>query len=248
MKKVIVFVLVGFILVWSSGTGFAKGGGKGKGGGKEKGTSTTSVERKPRVRRADANRAGGARGKSGNRKRARERVGGKKGAKRGERQRAGRRANEAGEKGKGKGKGRGRSQGKAGGRGHRQQLKALEAKVAREEVKHRVRVARLNRIRELAVQEGKGDTVVRVDKLLEKENSRYQHKQQLFKDMKEKVLQIMERGSGKQVQVQSQESSDKAAPKARRVFGRGGGKGGDRGGKGQKEEEKGSKSNETDKD
>lgn len=59
-----------------------------------------------------------------------------------------------------------------GGKGqqHQQQLQALQKQQQQEAAKHLERQARLNRIRELAVQKGDKDMVARVDKLIAKEN------------------------------------------------------------------------------
>ena len=55
-------------------------------------------------------------------------------------------------------------------------MQALEKQLAQERQKHQRRSARLNRIQELALQEGKTDVVAKVDKLLAKENRRHERK------------------------------------------------------------------------
>jgi hypothetical protein len=64
----------------------------------------------------------------------------------------------------------------AKGQDHGQQLAALEKQMVREEQKRLRRIARLNRIRELALGEAKTNAVARVNKLLEKEQTRYERK------------------------------------------------------------------------
>ncbi|MHC4620492.1 MAG: hypothetical protein ACYTEQ_22320 [Planctomycetota bacterium] len=70
-----------------------------------------------------------------------------------------------------------------GGVDHEQQIKQLETQMNREEAKHNQRVARLNRIKELAEQEGSEDVLGRIEKLLQKEQRRYSFKRQRM-DMK----------------------------------------------------------------
>jgi len=76
------------------------------------------------------------------------------------------------------------------GNGHQQQLKALEEKVLREQEKHNRRVVRLNRIRELAQKQGKTETVQRVDKLLAKEQERYERTQQRMEQARGKIIKL----------------------------------------------------------
>ena len=66
---------------------------------------------------------------------------------------------------------------KAKGKGHEQQAKALQKQQQREQAKHMERVARLNRLRELAVKKGDTEMAARVDKLIAKENEVYGRKQ-----------------------------------------------------------------------
>ena len=113
-------------------------------------------------------------------------------------------------KGKDKGKGKAAEKDSAKGNGHQQQLKALEEQTAHEETKHRERVARLERIRELAEEEGNTKTVERVNKLLGKEQQRYERKQQRMEKRKQKILQIAEA-----VCEDEQESVEKGKGKAK---------------------------------
>jgi hypothetical protein len=67
------------------------------------------------------------------------------------------------------------SQGK--GKGQEKQAQALQKQLQHEQDKHMERVARLNRIRELALKKGDTETVARVDKLIAKEQEVYTRKQ-----------------------------------------------------------------------
>ncbi len=75
---------------------------------------------------------------------------------------------------------------------HQQQLKAAGHQVAHEEGKHLQRTAKLERIRELAQQEGDTKTVERVDKLIEKEKQRYDTKKQRAETRKERIAQFIQ--------------------------------------------------------
>ena len=85
-------------------------------------------------------------------------------------------------KGKSKGKGKGKAvsqevdEQKAKGKGHQKQLAAVESKLQREQAKHLNRTARLNRLRELAEEKGDPKILERVDKLIAKEQQRYERK------------------------------------------------------------------------
>jgi hypothetical protein len=61
----------------------------------------------------------------------------------------------------------------AGGRNHARQLQAFETQLADEYQKHNLRIAVLNRIRQLAGQEGLVDTIEKADKLIKMENDRH---------------------------------------------------------------------------
>jgi len=66
---------------------------------------------------------------------------------------------------------------KGKGKGAEQQAKAFQKQLQHEQAKHMERVARLNRIRELAVKKGDNETVARVDKLIAKEQEVFGRKQ-----------------------------------------------------------------------
>jgi len=82
-------------------------------------------------------------------------------------------AAEAKDKGKGQ-EAAGKPEVKGQGQGKTQQSKAIAKQMAHEEAKHRDRVARLSRIRELAHKTGDADKIALVDKLAAKEQQRYE--------------------------------------------------------------------------
>ena len=91
---------------------------------------------------------------------------------------------------KGKEKGKAKEHITAKGKEHQQQMKALEKQMVHEEAKHRRRVARLNRIRELAAEEGDTKTLERVDQLLQKEQQHYTRMRERMRVRDERVPQI----------------------------------------------------------
>jgi len=68
----------------------------------------------------------------------------------------------------------------AKGKAHEAQISARQKQLAHEQDKHNSRVARLQRIKELAQQEGDTKTIERVDKLIASENERYMKKTTKF--------------------------------------------------------------------
>ena len=83
---------------------------------------------------------------------------------------------------------KGKERFKAGkGKGLGQQLEAVQKQIAQEEAKHLRRLARLNRIRELAVEGEATDIVKRVDKVRRKEQKRYERRHRLLK-LRERIL------------------------------------------------------------
>ena len=69
-----------------------------------------------------------------------------------------------------------------------QKHEAIKNKIAQEEAKHQSRLARLNRIRELAKEENDSKALERVDKLLKKENRRFVKKQRFFQNKSQKII------------------------------------------------------------
>ena len=70
-----------------------------------------------------------------------------------------------------------------------QQMSAMGEISNQVEAKHRDRIARLNRIRELAQQQGDTETVARANKLLEKETKLYDAKTQRIEHRKEMIVE-----------------------------------------------------------
>lgn len=214
MKKVILSLLILLVLTWSCDTVFAQGKSKGKGKGRQDKQADKVEEKKAGKGKAVEKNAGEPKGK-GKGKVVETDAGKGKGKGKGK----------AAEKDTARDKDRGRVKAaekdtaKGRGKGHQQQLKALEAQMFHEEAKHVKRVARLERIRELAAEEGNTKTVARVDKLLGKERQRYDRKLQRMQERKHKILQLAE-GVG--------EDTEEAAEKTKGK-GKGKGKGRDKG-------------------
>jgi len=156
-------LLIVLVLAWSCGTVFAQG--KGKGAGRQ-GKRTEKLQRKHKSRQADANEPGG----QGKEKRVR-------------RQEHRRKQREIRRKERQKIR-------VTRGKGHQQQLKSLKTQMVHEEAKHRRRIARLKRIRELAAEENDTKTVERVAKLLEMELLRHNRKRQRMQEREQKALQL----------------------------------------------------------
>jgi hypothetical protein len=83
--------------------------------------------------------------------------------------------------------------GKYAGEQHKQQLKAVDQQLAQEQAKHRERLAKLTRIRELAQQQGDTETVGKVDKLLEQDRQRYEAKTQRIERRKNAITEMMKK-------------------------------------------------------
>jgi len=190
MKKVILSVLITLLFLWGADTVSAEG--KGKGGGGQGGRSID--------KQADTNDLG----KQGRPIREQKRTRGRFQNEATGQQKEPDRVREAQQKGKDKTI----RKETAVGRGHQRQLRAIDRQINGEEAKHRSRVARLNRIRQLALEDSKTETVQRVDKLLEKEQKRYESKSQNMMERKQKALQLGEREAGKETK-EAQEAAKK---------------------------------------
>ena len=226
--KVLLSLLIVLVLFWNCGTALAKGKDRGKSTGKQ-GKRAMKVQEKGRGRQTDANEPG----KQGKGKRMRQREpqqireisskgkgksksgrdvnqpAAKLGENRGKgRLKARQDVNElSGKFGKGKGKGPSVEKDTGKGKWHQQQLQAVEKQMLHEEAKHLWRVARLKRIRELA--EGDTKTTARVDKLLEKEQKRYDRKRQRMQERKQKILLLAEKSLSEEAQEAVKKGADK---------------------------------------
>jgi len=209
MKKALLALLIMFVLLWNCGTVVAKNEAKEK---KRRGPRkhAARVDRRTKARRVDVNEPGDRE------QRRLEML---------KRRRAQLKMREA--RGKGKERLKGRPDLRppveelAKGKEHQQQLKAFEAQMAKEVAKHRRRLARLKRIRELAVEDNNTKTVERVDKLLRKEQMRYRRKGRRMQIRKQRALQLSERTSGKEARpakrtADTEESKAKERKKVRR--------------------------------
>ncbi len=92
-------------------------------------------------------------------------------------------------------KGRREMAGKTAGEMHKQQLKMLEQQTSQELAKHRERVAKLTRIRDLAQQQGDTKTVERVDKLLEQDKNRYEAMTKRMERRKNTIIEFQKKAT-----------------------------------------------------
>lgn len=172
MKKVLLTVLIIIAVFWSYSVSSAKG--EGAGGQENKPSEKFQREGRAKGKAAEKD--------SNNIDKSKMDEGAGKDRSRGEA------AEEVVSKGKEKGKAK--EDVAARGKEHQQQMKALEKQLMHEEAKHRRRVARLNRIRELAAEQGDTKTLERVDKLLKMEQHRYTRMGERMQVKDERVLQI----------------------------------------------------------
>ncbi|MFC1739818.1 hypothetical protein ACFL1G_12340, partial [Planctomycetota bacterium] len=88
---------------------------------------------------------------------------------------------------------------KAGAKGkqHAQQLIAVDKQIRQGNAKHQDRLARFERIMQLATEQGKTETLDRVRKLSEKEQNRYEQKLQRLEQRRERILQTSEEAQAK---------------------------------------------------
>lgn len=160
MKSFVACMLA--VLLWTGAHALA--GSKGQGKGQSKDAPTEVKDRTAEVQEKTQDLAKNAEKNMGKaRKEAKDIAEEAKGGKGGKGKDA-EKLSDAVEKGKGKGK------------GAEKQLGAFQKQLQREQAKHMERAARLNRIRELAVQKGDAETVARVDKLIQKEQQVYDRK------------------------------------------------------------------------
>jgi hypothetical protein len=76
-----------------------------------------------------------------------------------------------------------------------QSLTTIEEQIAQEEAKHRDRLARLTRIRELAQQQGNTELVAKTDKLLEEENQLYAAKTQRMSHRRNRMIEFADKNT-----------------------------------------------------
>jgi len=80
-----------------------------------------------------------------------------------------------------------------GGTARQQQPADVNQRIAQGQAKHLERLARLNRVRELAQQQNNTDTVARADKLLNEENRLYEAKMQRMTAFKNRMAEHSKR-------------------------------------------------------
>lgn len=110
---------------------------------------------------------------------------------------------------KGKGKVDAKENVTAKGKEHQQQMNALDKQMVHEKAKFLRSIARLKRIRELAVQKGDTKTVERVDKLMAKAQQINSGKNKQMQKRKQQILQLSEAKSGTDMPKVLDKSPDK---------------------------------------
>ncbi len=110
---------------------------------------------------------------------------------------------------KGKGKVDAKENVTAKGKEHQQQMNALDKQMVHEKAKFLRSIARLKRIRELAVQKGDTKTVERVDKLIAKAQQINSGKNKQMQKRKQQILQLSEAKSGTDMPKVLDKSPDK---------------------------------------
>ena len=182
MRRTILSVCIVALLAWAAGTGLAQGQGKGK----EQGGGTVQGNKRGEMAKVDVNAPAAEKKVQDAGKGAKEK------------------AKDAVEQGQARGKAmREDMKGKMAetkGKAHEQQMRAFEKQAQQRTAKHMERLARLNRIRELAVQKGDQNMIARVDKLIAQEN-------QVF-DRKLTKLQGQSRAGGMMPPMQGKDKVD----------------------------------------
>ena len=235
MKKVVLSILIVILMAWSCGTVVAKNKGKGK--EKTKAARKNTVEKaekktnrkiktetedtdkpKRRHRRRAKRRDKAARKEKSKRSGAPGEKGPAKRQDKAARKERSKRSDAVGEKGQARRKNRKENAQKAArkGRNHQQQLRAVDKQITHEQEKHHNRVARLQRIRQLAQEKGKTDTVERIDKLLAKEQKRFDAKQKRMNGRKERILLRAEEKPRVKIKTTAEEDVDKSKPRTKR--------------------------------
>ena len=163
MRKILVSLIVLFVSAWSSCAAFAKNPGEGPGKQKKEAV---------KVKKEGRTKAEGVLGKTKEDRPDRPKRSRGKQYKKDQESKAKKPAGQVeAETAKGERKAAGK------GKGFQQQAKAFDRQLAHEENKHQKRLAKFKRISELAEKAGKTKTVERVNKLLAKEQQRYERKQ-----------------------------------------------------------------------
>jgi len=183
MKKILFLYFIVMVVFWSCGLASAKQAGQGKDDHAEKSRRKAIQDKTDQIRskgfKADANRPSG----KGERKHFRDES--QRQTQRGKREKLRQMRRQA----EGESQARGKVEKSEELKKHQQQLSAFKTQALEEEAKHRKRLARLERIRQLAVEENSTEIIERVDKLLEKQQQRYERKRQRIRMRIEKSEQ-----------------------------------------------------------
>jgi len=189
MKKSLFPFVIIVALLWNADTAFSKDKGTGA-GGRIKQPKNVQESKKGQQDNADKTKGQGKTTRTPQQEQIRQAPG---------KQKSSSNSNQPGAKfGKPRGKSPVAEKDIGQGRLHQQQVKALESQNLHEQAKHLERLARLNRIRQLATQENGAKTVERVDKLLQMEGQRYSREQQRMQERTQKVLQLGDKSLNQQ--------------------------------------------------
>jgi hypothetical protein len=214
MKKVLLGLFVGLVLLWNWGTVLAQGKNENAAAGGKRERIRRELRAPSGVDEPNDPRRQAGQERMKQREKARE-LGRQAREKRREEMMKVREKSLA-ERGKaGYGADANRPGGAARGKDHAQQLKALEQQLTQIEQKHLERVAKLNRIRELAVKKDAKDVVGRVDKLLQKEQRLHGRKQERMQTRMSKFRRLEEGKSGRGVP-----GEESLPPETRKMMGK----------------------------
>lgn len=195
MSKVMLAFLVGFGLLWNCGMAVAQ----------DKSADSATVSKRERIRRelrapsraADVNDPRRQAEMERARKRARERELARQGREKRRQELMKMREKSLAEMAKaGYGADANRPGGAARGRDHAEQLRMLEQQMARRQQKHLERMAKLNRIKELATKKGAKGTIERVDMLIQKQQRLHDRSQQRMQMRMSMLKRLEARRSG----------------------------------------------------
>jgi seryl-tRNA synthetase len=211
MKRVLFASLVLFIVLLAYAAVIAQGKERGGGGGQQQKTEKVGQSEKQAKSEANEQSEKGKQREVQTQERTRDRKRGREEPTAEQKEQQKQKQKQIQEKAaQAKEKGQEAEKLKAGGKEHQQQLKALDEQLAHEQGKHADRVARLERMRELAAAEGDTKTVARIDKLAEKEQQRFDGRLKNMEEKRAKILELAESAEGKDVQPAVKEVEDKA--------------------------------------
>ncbi len=211
MKRVLLASLVLFIVFLAYAAVIAQGKERGGGGGQQQKTEKVGQSEKQAKSEANEQSEKGKQREVQTQERTRDRKRGREEPTAEQKEQQKQKQKQIQEKAaQAKEKGKETEKLKAGGKEHQQQLKALDEQLAHEQAKHADRVARLERMRELAAAEGDTKTVARIDKLAEREQQRFDGRLKNVEEKRAKIVELAEGAKGQEVQPAVKEVEGKA--------------------------------------